>query len=128
MYFERGRTAAPSTNGPEGVITGLMSMDTRLSANGVGINGVVFQAGARTNWHSHTVGQIFLVTLGRGIVATRERTQIIQAGDVLYTPAGEQHWHGGAPDSFVAYTAISLGTTDWAEALLDSEYLEAFRD
>jgi quercetin dioxygenase-like cupin family protein len=126
VHFERGRVGTPSTNGPAGVISGLMSMDTRLSTEGVGVNSVVFQPGARTFWHSHTVGQIFIVSFGRGIVGTRDGNQVIEAGDVLYTPAGEQHWHGAAPDSFIAYTAISLGTTEWAEELLETDYLAAF--
>jgi quercetin dioxygenase-like cupin family protein len=127
MQFERGRVGVPSTNGPAGVVSGLMSMDNRLTADGVGVNSVVFQPGARTFWHSHTVGQIFIVSFGRGIVGTRDQgIQVIEAGDVLYTPAGEQHWHGAAPDSFVAYTAISLGKTEWAEELLESDYLAAF--
>jgi quercetin dioxygenase-like cupin family protein len=127
MQFERGRAGSPSSNRPDGVVSGLMSMDNRLTADGVGVNSVAFQPGARTIWHSHTVGQIFFVSFGRSIVGTRDQgVQIIETGDVLYTPAGELHWHGAAPDSFVAYTAISLGKTEWAEELLESDYLAAF--
>jgi quercetin dioxygenase-like cupin family protein len=127
MQYQRGRVDVPSTNGPDGVISGLMSMDNRLTAEGVGVNSVVFQPGSRTFWHSHTVGQIFIVSFGRGVVGTRDQgVQIIEAGDVLYTPANEQHWHGAAPDSLVAYTAISLGKTEWAEELLEPDYLAAF--
>ena len=126
MHYERGRAGTPSTQGPLGVISGLMAMDNRLTADGVGVNSVVFQPGARTFWHAHTVGQIFIVSFGRGMVGTRDGHQVIEAGDVLYAPAGEQHWHGAAPDSFIAYTAISLGTTEWAEELSDVDYLSAF--
>lgn len=126
MQFERGRVSGPSIPVPA-TITGDMAMDLRLKADDVGVNGVVFQPGARTFWHSHTQGQIFLVSFGRGVVGTRDgRQQVIEAGDVLYTPAGEEHWHGAAPDSLVAYTAISLGQTVWAEELPESDYLECF--
>jgi quercetin dioxygenase-like cupin family protein len=125
MQFERGRVPGPSFPGPA-TITGDMAMDTRLKAENLGVNGVVFQPGARTYWHSHTHGQIFLVSFGRGIVGTRDGHQVIEAGDVLYTPPGEEHWHGATPDSFVAYTAISLGTTVWGEELSESDYRSCF--
>ena len=122
MIFERGRIGGPTGSGPA-TITGVMGMDTRLQAEGVGVNSVVFQPGSRTHWHSHTGGPIFIVDFGRGLVGTRDGAcQVIEAGDVLYTPPNEEHWHGAAPDSFVAYTAISLGKTEWAEELLESVY------
>ena len=43
-----------------------------------------------------------------------------------WAPPGEVHWHGAAPDSFINHTAISLGDTDWAEAVDDEHYGAAF--
>jgi quercetin dioxygenase-like cupin family protein len=125
MHFQRGRITGPSMAGPD-TITGTMAMDPRLKAEGVSVNGVVFQPGSRTYWHTHTVGQLFMVHFGRGVVGTRDDLQIIEAGDMLYTPPGEEHWHGATPDSIVAYTAISLGVTEFTEELLESEYLRHF--
>jgi quercetin dioxygenase-like cupin family protein len=125
MEFVRGRVGGASVPAP-GTITGDMMMDLRLKADGIGLNGVTFQPGARTWWHHHTVGQLFIVSFGRGVVATRDRVQVMEAGDVVYTPAGEEHWHGACPDTFVAYTAVSLGSTEWAEELSEDDYLAAF--
>lgn len=126
MYYSRGRAEGPTGDGPD-TVHGLMSMDTLLKAPDVGINGVVFQPGSRTHWHSHTRGQIFIVSFGRGVIATRAGDQqIVEAGDVVYTPPNEEHWHGATPDTFVAYTAISLGKTEWSAELLESNYLESF--
>ena len=37
-----------------------------------------------------------------------EKTVEIRAGDVIYTPTGEEHWHGGAtPDHFMAHPCIT---------------------
>ena len=37
---------------------------------------VRFTAGARTNWHSHAIGQTLHVTDGTGLVVTRDGTVI----------------------------------------------------
>ena len=61
------------------------------------INTVTFTPGARTYWHT-TRGQILVVTAGRaGCAPTARRPQLIRAGDVVWVPPGERHWHGGRP-------------------------------
>jgi 4-carboxymuconolactone decarboxylase len=53
---------------------------------------VRFTPEARTNWHSHAVGQTLHLTDGIGLVATRDGTVIrMRAGDTVYTPPGEEH-------------------------------------
>jgi len=37
------------------------------------------------------------------------------------------HWHGAAPDSAVAHTAISLGVTQWLEEVPADRYEAAFK-
>jgi quercetin dioxygenase-like cupin family protein len=56
---------------------------------------------------------------GRGVV--------LEPGDVAHIPAGERHWHGGAPDSFLLHLAISIGPPDWLEPVSDAEYAEVVR-
>ena len=46
----------------------------------------------------------------------------VSAGDTVWVPAGERHWHGAAPDSFMTHTAISLGPTHWDEEVAESDY------
>jgi quercetin dioxygenase-like cupin family protein len=54
--------------------------------------------------------------------------RVIRAGDTVWCPPGERHWHGAAPDSVMIHTAISLGTTQWAEEVDDSEYARGATD
>ena len=54
------------------------------------VSTVRFTPGARTNWHSHAVGQTLHVTDGVGLVQTRDGTVIrMHPGDTVYTPPGE---------------------------------------
>lgn len=59
------------------------------------------------------------------MVATRGgAAHEVKAGDVVYTPPGEEHWHGAAPDCFVTYTSASLGATSFAEPVEPDDYAE----
>ncbi|THG31532.1 cupin domain-containing protein [Naasia lichenicola] len=96
---------------------------TMPATDGIVINTVTFNPGARTFWHSHTDGQILEVVAGCGLVQSEGGPAVsIVAGDTVWVPAGERHWHGAAPDSFMTHTAISLGPTNWDQEVADSEY------
>ncbi len=57
---------------------------------------VRFTPGARTNWHRHANGQLLVCTDGVGLVGTRDgRAVVLRAGESVWTPAGEEHFHGG---------------------------------
>jgi quercetin dioxygenase-like cupin family protein len=91
--------------------------------DGVTIATIFFTPGARTFWHRHERGQILHVLGGTGFVCSRGgRPELLRAGDTVWVPPGEQHWHGAAPDSFLTHTAISLGTTEWADEVRAAEY------
>jgi quercetin dioxygenase-like cupin family protein len=89
---------------------------------------VRFTPGARTNWHSHANGQLLHCTDGVGVVATRDGTTIrIRAGDTVWTPAGEEHWHGGTTDNMMCHYAIldetpAADATTWLEPVTDEQY------
>ena len=55
---------------------------------------VEFAPGARTAWHTHPAGQILVVTMGTGTIATRAWTRRMTVGDVVEIPANVEHWHG----------------------------------
>ena len=95
---------------------------TMAQTDGVTINTVNFTPGARTYWHHHEQGQILQVLAGRGYVFAEDELHVIRAGDTVWCPPGERHWHGAAPDSFMTHTAISLGQTVWADPVTDQEY------
>jgi quercetin dioxygenase-like cupin family protein len=96
---------------------------TMPSTDGVTINTVNFTPCARTFWHHHENGQILIVLAGRGLIqAEGGPVRVIRAGDTVWAPPGERHWHGGSPDSYMTHTAISLGVTSWAEEVTEEQF------
>lgn len=117
---ERSGTAGKTGSQFTGDVHNYLTMP---ATDGVTINTVTFTPGARTYWHSHTDGQILEVIAGRGLVQSEGSAPVsIGAGDTVWVPPGERHWHGAAPDSFMTHTAISLGPTNWAEEVADLDY------
>ena len=97
---------------------------TMPATDGVTINTVVFNPGARTHWHSHENGQILQILAGRGLTQSEGGPVVeLLAGDVVWVPAGERHWHGAASESYMTHVAISLGVTAWEHPVGDDEYL-----
>ena len=47
---------------------------------------------------------------------------------VFFPPGVRTHWHGGGPDTYVSHIAISLGATNWEDAVTDEEYSKAGRE
>jgi quercetin dioxygenase-like cupin family protein len=92
---------------------------------------VRFTPGARTNWHSHAVGQTLHVTDGIGLVQTRDgKTIRMRPGDTVYTPPGEEHWHGATAGNFMCHLAMLEGVSGsdgatWLEPVTDEEYQAA---
>jgi quercetin dioxygenase-like cupin family protein len=92
---------------------------------------VRFTPGARTNWHSHAVGQTLHCTGGIGLVASRDGTVIrMRPGDTVWTPPGEEHWHGASVDCMMCHYALLEGTADgdgttWLEPVTDEQYAQA---
>jgi len=124
MLVAKGRREGATSNLMTETFTGTVWADPVLATeDGNTINNVVFQPHARTFWHSHERGQILHVTTGRGVVCSRgQRPRPLEAGDYVWVPPGEQHWHGGTRETCVVHTAISLGSTTWAEPVSDEEY------
>ena len=89
---------------------------------------VHFAPGARTAWHTHPLGQTILVTEGVGRCQRRGGpVEVIRPGDRVYFEPGEHHWHGAAPDRFMAHVAIqevdeSGSAVTWGEHVTDAEY------
>ena len=93
------------------------------ATDGVVINTITFTPGARTHWHSHERGQILNVVFGSGWICTQgQAPERLGAGDVVWVPPGEVHWHGAAADSLLAHLAVSLGTTNWLDPVADGDY------
>jgi quercetin dioxygenase-like cupin family protein len=127
MKHARGRSDGQSSQEGTGTFTGRVLLDPVLAAGNARVNSVMFEPGGRTFWHSHDDGQVLIVGTGRGMVATRDGQQhALAAGDTVYAPPGEVHWHGAAPDSFLLHTAVSLGTTRWLDEVTPHQYKAAW--
>lgn len=122
-------TEMQTRRGPEDWFTGTVWMDlASVPPPGAGVFRVLFEPGARTNWHTHPEGQFLYVVTGEGR-AQREGEPIVEivAGDVVYFAPNEKHWHGAVPDTFMVHIAISPalsteGGTQWMEPVTDEEY------
>jgi quercetin dioxygenase-like cupin family protein len=122
-------TAQPTTRGPAEMFTGDVYFNVIVRGEGqsrIRANHVRFAPGARTAWHSHSLGQTLHVTDGVGIVATRDEVIVMRAGDTVHTPPGEEHWHGALPDRFMVHLAMwEDDDATWGARVTDEEYTSA---
>jgi quercetin dioxygenase-like cupin family protein len=120
----------PSNKGPADWFTGAVRINPLFQANAparaVGAS-VTFEAGARTAWHIHPLGQTLIVTAGCGWVQ-REGGPIeeIYPGDVIWFSPGEKHWHGATPTATLTHIAIQENldgkVVEWMEKVSDDQY------
>ncbi|MEN2738380.1 cupin domain-containing protein [Microbacterium sp. X-17] len=123
---------APTNKGIPEKFTGDVWIDVLTRGEGqlpVRMSLVRFTPGARISWHTHVHGQLLYITEGRGFVQSRGEAPIeVRTGDLVYTPPGEWHWHGAAPDTAMSHFAIFLGGDDehpdaeWGGYVTDEEY------
>ena len=120
----------PSNKGPAEWFTGTVRVDTPFKAEEpASVSGaiVTFEPGARTNWHTHPLGQTLIVTAGCGRVQ-REGGPMeeIRPGDVGWFPPNEKHWHGASPTTAMTHIAIleklDGKDADWMEKVSDEQY------
>jgi len=91
------------------------------------IGNVVFEPGARNNWHTHPGGQILIITDGIGYYQEKDKAiQILRKGDVVKILPDVVHWHGASPDSEFTHVAINANTQRgivvWLDRVKDEEY------
>jgi 4-carboxymuconolactone decarboxylase len=88
---------------------------------------VAFEAGARTAWHSHPLGQTLIVTAGKGWVQQwGGQVEEIRQGDIVWIPAGVKHWHGATANTSMTHIGIQESldgkAVDWMEQVSDRQY------
>lgn len=125
----------PTAKGPATTFTGDVYVTTITAASGssrLTAAVVRFTPGARTNWHSHDVGQTLHGIDGHGFVGTRDgRIVTIRPGETVWTAPGEEHWHGAAQDTLMAHLALldinedGSDPTHWLEPVTDEQYQAA---
>jgi quercetin dioxygenase-like cupin family protein len=97
-----------SSKRPAEYFTGTVRLDPLFQANDparAAAGSVTFEAGARTAWHTHPLGQHLIV---------------------VWIPPGEKHWHGAAPTTAMTHIAIQEQldgkVVDWMEKVSDQQY------
>jgi 4-carboxymuconolactone decarboxylase len=88
---------------------------------------VSFEAGARTAWHTHPLGQTLVVTTGWGLMQQAgQPAHVIRPGDVVSIPAKVRHWHGAGPGGSMSHVAIAEreggNSVTWQEKVSDVDY------
>lgn len=125
--------ALPAQEGPEQFFTGTVQVRLLFGESApsrMTCGCVTFDPSARSAWHTHPLGQTLIVTAGRGFVQSwGGPVREIKAGDVIWTPPGEKHWHGAAPNSSMTHIAMQESldgkNVDWMEKVTDAEYGKA---
>src|SRR6478752_7627437 len=104
------RNGIETTSGPGDWFTGAVYIDAVAAPSGssrLHASWVHFTPGARTAWHTHPNGQTIFVLEGVGRAQRRGgAVEKIRPGDRVFFEAGEEHWHGAAPDRFMAHIAM----------------------
>ena len=125
------RNSLDTNQGPADWFTGAVYLDTVATPSPpsrVAAALVHFSPSARTAWHTHPLGQTIFVTEGIGrCPAPRRAGTGLHPGDRVYFEPGEDHWHGAAPNRFMAHVAIQEAddtgsVVTWGEHVTDEDY------
>lgn len=92
---------------------------------------VSFTPGARTNWHTHPVGQVLYCLSGIGRYQEEGQAVVeLRPGDTVIIPPDARHWHGAAPNSLFSHLALSENNdkgegSAWFEPVSEADYTKA---
>ena len=125
------RNGPDTTPGRSDWFTGAVFIDAAATPSGpsrLSASCVHFTPGARTAWHTHPNGQTIFVLEGAGLAQRRGGPfEIIRPGDRVFFEPGEEHWHGAAPNRFMAHMAMLQvdeegNNATWLDHVTDEEY------
>ena len=130
MELKRAGTQ-PSMKGPAEWFTGTVRIDplnNPPAPSRVSCASVTFEPGARSNWHTHPLGQTLIVTAGCGWTQCEGEPIVeIRAGDVVWCPPGHKHWHGATANTAMTHIAIQESldgkNVEWLEPVTEEQYL-----
>ena len=123
----------PTRKGPADYFTGTVWLDPIIEAPAparVRALRVSFEPGARTAWHTHSLGQTLHVLSGIGRVqAAGGPVREIRPGDTVWISPGEKHWHGAGPEHAMVHLAVQEAldgkAVAWLEHVTDADYAVA---
>ncbi len=124
------RAGSDRTPGPASHFTGQVSVMASFHGTGatrIRGSSVSFAPGARTNWHTHPLGQTLIVTQGHAWVQQEGGPVLVLGpGDTVSIPPGVRHWHGAPPDEAMTHIAVTEAhdskTVDWLDPVTDAQY------
>ncbi len=122
--------SSPSQTAPSAHFTGTVRVDPVFQQGAPARTGgayVTFEPCARSDWHTHPLGQTLLVTFGCGL---HQRwggpVETIRPGDVVSVGPNEKHWHGASPTTAMTHLAIQESlegkNVEWLEKVSDEQY------
>lgn len=119
--FPRGEKAENINHTGDVWLSELNKADSAINSQ---ISLAVFGPNAKLNWHSHSAGQILLITQGTGYYQEKGKpVQVVHQGDVVKCLPDVEHWHGSTPSSGVTYVAVSpKSKTTWLHPVTEEEY------
>jgi quercetin dioxygenase-like cupin family protein len=120
----------PSQKAPADHFTGTVRIDPLFQSSAPGRAGgayVTFEPCARSDWHTHPLGQTLVVTFGCGLHQIwGGPVEEIRAGDVVTVGANEKHWHGASATTAMTHIAIQEAldgkAVEWLEKVTDEQY------
>ena len=126
----RKNGSQPSARGPAEYFTGTVRIDQLFKAPAPSRSSgayVTFEPGARSNWHTHPLGQTLICTAGCGYVQSEGgEIRTIRPGDVVWCPPNEKHWHGASATTAMTHIAIQEELNGkavaWMERVTDEQY------
>lgn len=105
------------------VLQMLVAHGDALDSEGLRTLRLRFPAGVRSNWHTHTDGQLLMVEEGVGLHQIRgEPIETRNPGEAWWTDSGVEHWHGAHPEEDVVQLTIYSGDVNWMDPVSDEEY------
>src|SRR5205823_8832110 len=117
----------PTRRAPPEYFTGTVLQDPIIATEAparLACNRVSFEPGARTAWHTHPLGQTLHVISGVGRVQAKGGPiREIKAGDTVWIPPNEKHWHGASPTTGMVHIAMQEALdgkhVEWMEFVTD---------
>ena len=116
--------AAPAAAGRGNFANNFTGTIAVQPTTGMNMSRIRFEAGARTNWHTHSAAQILLIEEGRGRwQELGDAVKDLPAGQPVLTKPNTLHWHGASPEQAAVQFSVYAGTLEWKQGVTDAEYL-----
>ena len=130
MTMTTSRSGSRATQeAPTEHFTGRVRLDPLFQASPparAGAAYVSFEPCARSDWHTHPLGQTLVVTFGCGLHQRWGRPIEEIRPDVVSVGPHEKHWHGATSTTAMTHIAIQESldgkAVEWLEKVTDEQY------